>query len=98
MAFDADGRTYPYFDLEIMSTVIRHDGDWMVSVTAMIFNDRVMLTHRSEYPNMATAGFCYDKGGAAALAATVWNPEEGAAPVGYKKCAFDARGLVGSDV
>ena len=69
----------------------------MVSVTPMIFNDRVVLTHRRDYPLFVTAGFCYDKGGAAMLAALMWNPEETERPLGYKKIAYDAREEVSHD-
>lgn len=91
MPFDAEGREYPYFDEETLTKVVGHYGDWMVSVSPMIFNDRVVLTHRSGYPLFVAAGFCYDKGGAATLAAYMWNPEETARPLGYKKVAYDER-------
>lgn len=91
MPFDPEGREYPYFDQETLTLVVNHHGDWMVSVAPMIFNDRVMLTHRDAYPTFVTAGFCYDKGGAAPLAAAAWNPLQDFRPVGYKKIAHDAR-------
>jgi hypothetical protein len=81
----------PYFDEALQSLVVQENDDWIVSVTPMIVNDRVYLTHRSEYPYSATAGFCYDKGGAAVLAAAVWDFENEPAPPGHKKVAFDAR-------
>lgn len=92
MSFDAEGREYPYLDEPTQSKVVGHFGDWMVSVTPMLFNDRILLTHRDGYPMFVTAGFCYDKGGAAMLAAYMWNPEQTDLPLGYKKIAYDARG------
>lgn len=71
--------------------VIKVVGEWIVSVTPMIFNDRVLLTHVDEWPLMWTAGWCYDKGGAAHLAAEVWDVEHEREPVGYKKLAADLR-------
>lgn len=81
----------PYWDDAIKSTVVQENEEWIVSVTPMIFNDRIYLTHRSEYPRSATAGFCYDKGGAAMLAAMAWDFENEREPAGHKKVAFDAR-------
>jgi len=77
------------FDEKIQSFIIRHDGPWTVSVTPMIYNDRVILTHEDQYPDCYTAGYCYDKGGAAFLAAMVWNPITDHRPVGYKKIACE---------
>jgi hypothetical protein len=81
----------PYFDVQIGSLVIKESADWIVSVTPMIFNDRVLLTLRSEYPFSAVAGWCYDKGGAAVLAAQAWDPDTQPTPAGFKKEAFNAR-------
>lgn len=83
--------TEPYFDEKIASLVIKESPEWIVSVTPMIFNDRVILTMRSEYPSGWTAGWCYDKGGAAILAAMAWDPNTEHSPVGYKKVAGDLR-------
>lgn len=71
--------------------VVNETDEWIVSVVPMLFNDRVMLTHRDEYPTFATAGWCYDRGPSAMLAAKAWNPDVTREPLGYKKCAFDAR-------
>jgi hypothetical protein len=57
----------------------------------MIFNDRVLLTMRADYPYFTVGGWCYDKGPAAALAATAWDPDTEPAPAGFKKEAFNAR-------
>lgn len=87
----AQGRSYPYWDDQIESLVYKHVGPWMVSVTPQIFNDRVLLTHREQYPRRWTAGFCYDKGPAAGLAAMAWNPDEERNPAGFKRIAADER-------
>jgi hypothetical protein len=82
----------PYWDPAIESMVIKKTENWIVSVTPMIFNDRICLTHREkDYPYGYTAGFCYDKGPAAHLAALVWDPETEFEPVGHKKVACDSR-------
>ena len=81
----------PHWDERIQSMVFRETDDWIISVTPMIVNDRIMLTSRAGYPYSATAGWCYDKGGPAMLAAMVWNPETEREPQGYKKAAFDSR-------
>lgn len=61
-------------------------GGWLVQVTAMIFNDRLLLTP-SYMPQVHDYGWCYPKGGAAYLAALAWDPMTQAEPVGYKKRA-----------
>lgn len=78
-----------YWDERLQSDVVRTDGPWIVSVTPMIYNDRIYLTHVSEYPNCAVAGYCYDKGGGAYLAAAIWDPLTEDRPVGFKKIAFE---------
>lgn len=80
-----------YFDEAMGSLVIQKTDEWIVSVTPMMFNDRVILTHKSEYPDFNTAGWCYDKGIAAICAAAVWDIESEREPAGYKKCAYDGR-------
>lgn len=83
---------HPYFDEKIGSLVVKENDDWIVSVTPMIVNDRIYLTNRHhDYPIGATAGFCYDKGGSAMLAAMVWDFENDREPPGHKKVAFDSR-------
>ena len=59
----------PYYDPKMESVVVKKSDNWIVSVTPMIFNDRVLLTTEMDYPYGWTAGWCYDKGGAAILAA-----------------------------
>lgn len=78
---------------EAQTHVVKVTEDWIVSVTPMIFNDRICLTSHAEWPDEYTAGFCYDKGGSAHLAALVWDPETQDRPVGFKKIACDARQL-----
>lgn len=61
-------------------------GGYLVQIMPMLFNDRLILT-----PQTATWGYdhgwCYPKGGAAFLAALVWDPATEAEPAGYKKRA-----------
>lgn len=57
----------------------------------MIYNDRVVLMKPDEMRRGYTAGFCYDKGGAALMAALVWDPEIDERPAGWKKIACDSR-------
>lgn len=81
----------PHFDEEIQSTVVYISKEWIVSVTPMIFNDRIVLTSLQEYPRSYTAGWCYQKGGAAMLAALMWDPGEEFEPKGFIKVACDSR-------
>lgn len=81
----------PEWDEKMLSWVVQRTEHWIVSVTPMLFNDRILLTHVAEYPHLWVAGWCYDKGGAAFLAAAVFDPEKGESPVGYKKIAQDRR-------
>jgi hypothetical protein len=77
---------------DIGSMVVKVTENWIVSVTPMIYNDRVLLSDRHGSWRLGwVAGFCYDKGGAAALAAMAWDPETERYPVGYKKIAGDSR-------
>lgn len=87
-------RTYPYLDPRIDSMVVAHHGpdrNLMVSVSPMMFNDRVVLTQRSGYPRTWVAGFCYPKGPAASLAAMAWNPLVTDQPAGFERVAGDER-------
>lgn len=79
------------WDPYIQATVVRIDGPWIISVSRMIYNDRVVLTHESEYPYTARAGYCYDQGGVALHAATLWNPLKELRPKGYKKIAYESK-------
>lgn len=78
------------FSPEIGGTVVKVTEHWLVVVTPMIFNDRVVLAPHDWYGGF-TAGWCYDKGPGAMLAALVWDPETEPRPAGFKKEAYDAR-------
>lgn len=80
------------WDAEAGGYRVKEGDDWIVHVIPMIFNDRVTFSYRSDYSSSCyTAGWCFDKGGAAALAAALWDPDTQHEPVGYKKVALDAR-------
>ena len=62
-------------------------GEEIIRIIPMIFNDRLTigpleLDHQEFYH-----GWCYDKGGAAYLAASLWDPIAQDEPMGYKKKA-----------
>ncbi len=62
-------------------------GSWanyLVQIMPMIFNDRIVLTPAAT-PMFIDYGWCYDKGGAAYLAAAIWDPAIEGEPKGYKK-------------
>lgn len=81
-----------YFDEKIESLVVKQNDEWIVSVSPMLFGDRILLTNKQlDYPYGCTAGWCYDKGGAAVLAALAWDIETEHEPAGFKKKAFDSR-------
>lgn len=71
-------------------TTIGHYGGWAVQITVMIFNDRLILAEPGLHGS-PIYGWCYDKGGAAHLAALAWNPETEGEPAGYKKAAIGGR-------
>lgn len=79
------------FDGDVGGVIVNVTEHWVVAVVPMIFNDRITLSTREEWRIGWTAGYCYDKGGAAALAALAWDPETEEHPVGWKKIAGDAR-------
>jgi hypothetical protein len=83
------------WDSRLGAYKVKEGRDWLVSVSPMIFNDRVLLTDRQEYETSRypcyLAGWCYDKGGAAVIAALAWDPDTEHRPVGFKKEAFDSR-------
>lgn len=83
--------TKPHWDEKMQSLVVKEDDEWIVSVSPMMLNDRICLTHRNEYPHSYTAGWCYDQGGSAVLAALVWDHTAEPEPAGFKKKAFDLR-------
>jgi len=80
-----------HWDDAMASWVVKESPEWIVSVTPMLYNDRLLFTTRQEYPHSWTAGWCYDKGGAAMLAAIAWDPDTERDPVGFKKVAGDLR-------
>jgi hypothetical protein len=86
MTEELEGFTY---DPAIQSYVCTKTDQFIVSVTPMLFNDRVILTSVEEYPRTYTRGWCYDKGAAAWAAALVFDPDTQDAPVGFKKVAGD---------
>lgn len=63
-------------------TTIGYYGGWAVKITAMIFNDRLVLSDESPLGG-PRYGWCFPKGGAAHLAAAVWDPETEGEPAGY---------------
>lgn len=79
------------WDERIGAWVVKRTENWIVAVAPMIFNDRILLTHVDEYPRTWTAAWCYDKGGAAFIAAHVFDPDTSNEPAGFKKLAGDTR-------
>ena len=59
-------------------------GGWNVAIMPMIFNDRLVLIPQSD-PMSIDHGWCFPKGGAAIMAALVWDMETDAEPSGYIK-------------
>jgi len=90
---DQQGYCPPVWNDDMQSLVIKETDKWVVSVTPMIFNDRILLSSKEEWPHFWTAGYCYDKGPSAVLAAIIWDPEKERNPLGFKKIAADARGV-----
>lgn len=76
---------------ELKATIIKVTENWIVGVAPMIFNDRIILMEPDSWQISITAGFCYDKGAAAVMAALLWDPETQRYPEGYKKIAYDGR-------
>lgn len=75
----------------VCAWVIKRTEHWVVMVTPMLFNDRVLISTHEEMDYFWTAGWCYDKGAAAVLAANAFDPETETDPVGFKKLAADNR-------
>jgi hypothetical protein len=59
-------------------------GGWLVQISPMIFNDRLILEPENDR-GFYDYGWCYPKGGAAHLAALAWDPETEGEPVGFIK-------------
>lgn len=73
-----------HFDTRMGAVIIKETPDWIVAVSPMIYNDRILFALRRDYPGY-TAGWCYNKGGSAVLAALAWDPDTEHTPVGLKK-------------
>lgn len=73
--------------------VVKVIGDtWMVSVAPQLFYDHLFLTHVSQWPREWVAGWAYEQGTAARVAAEAWDPSVDAEPAGYLRVIADARG------
>lgn len=75
----------PQFD-DYGTVTIGEWGGYRIQILPMGFNDRLALNPKTAQWGY-DHGWCYDKGGAAILAALVWDPETEAEPPGYKKRA-----------
>ncbi len=74
-------------------------GEWkgyLIQILPMLFNDRIVMSPKS-CPETYDYGWCFDKGGAAYLALAVWDPQEQAEPIGFKKRVGGTRSA-GEDV
>lgn len=60
-----------------------------IEVTPMLFNDRIIVVPKSA-PRTYDRFWCYQKGGAAILAALAWDGADDTEPVGWIK-AWDQR-------
>lgn len=84
----------PFVDLETGGTIVvgYPADDIRLDISPMIYNDRIVVTKKEDYPKTVIAGFCFDKGGAAIVAATWWldHWDELDEPLGHKKVAFNA--------
>ena len=76
--------TFPRQTLNGMA--MKMAGEEVVLICPMIFNDRIVIQTGIDSP-CYDHGWCYDKGGAAVIAALVWDPLTEAEPPGYKKRA-----------
>lgn len=85
------------YNAETVMVVVQVTEHWVVGVVPQAYNDRVLLCSHEEWRTSWTAGFCYDRGPAAMLAAAAWDPEREWFPVGFKKVAGDARGTLPLD-
>jgi hypothetical protein len=72
-------------------------GGYYIQIMPMIFNDRIVMTPISA-PYVYDHGWCFAKGGAAILAALIWNPETEPEPLGYKKRATAGQRTAGEVV
>jgi hypothetical protein len=79
----------PIIDAYGVMTVAEYGG-WFVQIMPMIFNDRVVLAP-IDRPMFLDYGWCFPKGGAAALAVRAWDPDTEAEPAGYIKAVNGKR-------
>lgn len=80
----------PYWDDKIESLVVAQTGEYLVSISRMIYTERIVITGLDEYPSCYTAGWDFEPG-AAVAAAQAWNPDNEWEPKGYIRVACDAR-------
>lgn len=89
-----DGYTLPFWSAEDQMWVVDETEDWLLAVTPLMYNDRVVLGRPQHYQRFFAAGFCYDRspGCVRALdAAMAWDLDARRYPEGMKKIAYDAR-------
>lgn len=79
------------WDDRVQAWEISRTERWVVHVSPMLFNNRVYLSTPEQVPYFWTAGWCYDKGATAFLAAMAFDPEVDMDPPGFKKLAADER-------
>lgn len=70
---------------EYMAVTIGEWGGYLIQITAMGFNNRIVLSPKGLA--VYDYGWCYDRGPTALMALLVWNPETEGEPAGYKKLA-----------
>ena len=89
-------QTMPFWYAEQECWVVKETPDWIVAVVPMIFNDRICIANKQEFGRTWTAGWCYDQTTEANIAkayAAEWDPATAQRPLGFKKIAFDSRGM-----
>src|SRR5690349_781846 len=84
------GKTEPFWCDEVSCWMVKWNEHWVVMILPMLYNDRVVIGFRDDrmFTRGYEAGWCYDKGPAAMLAAMAWEPDTKHTPVGFKKEAF----------
>lgn len=73
------------YNATIGGMVVKVTEHFVVAVIQMIYNDRIIVMKGDTWAYQYDAYWCYDKGGAAALAAIAWDPETEPEPLGHKK-------------
>ncbi len=76
--------------------IVKVTEHWIVAVTPMLFNDRIVIASPEEYGRFWTAGFCYSRDFhystlETIFAATLWDPETEMQPKCFVKVAYDLR-------